>query len=58
MDVVLVVVWLRTWADGVGFHALHWNMLSWFEVRATVLRGILFGWVGRVVVRGVTPWLG
>ena len=41
-----------------GVHALHWNMLSWFEVCAVVLRGILFGWVGRVVALGFTPSLG
>jgi hypothetical protein len=37
---------------GGGFHALHWNMFSWFGCRSNVLRGFLFRWVGRDVVGG------
>ena len=40
---------MGTWAVGEGFHALHWNMLSWFGFCTTVLRGFLFGRVVRVV---------
>ena len=52
MSVLLVVVGLRTWAVGDGFHALHWNMLSWFGCFAKVLRGFLLGWVVWAVVGG------
>ena len=37
---------------GDGFHALHWNMFSWFGCRSHVLRGFLVRWVGRDVVGG------
>jgi hypothetical protein len=30
LGVMPEVVWLRTWAVGEEFHALHWTMLSWF----------------------------
>ena len=43
MGVVLEFVLLRVWADGEGFHALHWNMLSWFGFCTRVLQGFLFG---------------
>ena len=52
------VVLLRTWAVGEGFHALHWNMLSWFGFCTRVLRGFLFGLVVRVVAGGFMLWLG
>jgi len=52
LGMVLEIVLLRTWADGEGFHALHWNMLSWFGFYTRVLRGFLFGWVERVVAGG------
>ena len=55
---VLEFVLLRTWADGEGFHALHWNMLSWFGFCTKVLRGFLFGWVERVVAVCFMLWLG
>ena len=34
---------------GEGFHALHWNMFSWFGGCIDGLRSFLFGCVGRVV---------
>ena len=49
---------MRTWAVGVGFHALHWNMLSWFDFCTDVLRGFLFRWAVRVVAGGFMLWLG
>ncbi len=49
---------MGTWADGEGFHALHWNMLSWFGFCTRVLRGFLFGWVEGVVAGGFMSWLG
>ena len=49
---------MRTWAGGEGFHALHWNMLSWFGFCTRVLRGFLFVWVERVVAGGFMPWQG
>ena len=52
LAVVLVVVGLRTSAIGDGFHALHWNMLSWSGCCTKVLRCFLLGWVIRVVVGG------
>jgi len=54
LGVVSEVAWLRMWSVGVGFHARHWNMLSWFGLYTRVLRGFLFGWVERVVVGGFT----
>ena len=41
LGVLLEFVLLRTWADGEGFHALHWDMLSWFGFCTRVLRGFL-----------------
>ncbi len=49
---------MRTWAGGEGFHALLWNMSSWFAFCTRVLRDFLFGWVERVVAGGFMPWLG
>ena len=49
LGVVLVVVGLITWAVGDEFHALHWNMLSWFGCCTRVLRSFLLGWVERVI---------
>ena len=49
---------MRTWAGCEGFHALHWNMLSWLGFCIRVLRGFLFGWVERVVAGRFMPWLG
>ncbi len=49
---------MRTWADGEGFHALHWNMLSWFGFCIRVLRLFLFGWVVVFVAEGCMSWLG
>jgi len=48
---------LRTWAVGVGFHALHWNILSWFGFCTDVLRGFLFGRAVRFVAGGFMLWL-
>jgi hypothetical protein len=42
----------RACIAGDGFHALHWNMLSWFGGCINVLRGFLFGWGERDVVGG------
>ena len=58
LGVLLEVVLLRTWADGEGCHALHWNMLSWFGFCTMVFRGLVFGWVERVLAGGFMPWLG
>ena len=55
--VVEVVLW-RTCSEGEGFHALHWNMLSWLGVCIVVLRVFLFGCADRVVVWGFTTGLG
>ena len=57
LGVVSEVVWLKTWAVGEGFHALHWNMLSWFVFCSRVLRGFLFGRVVRVVFGGIMLWM-
>ena len=57
LGVASEVVWLRTWVVCEGFHALHWNMLSWFVFFSTVLRGFLFGRVVRVVSGGVMLWM-
>ena len=43
---------------GDGFHALHWNMLSWVGCCIGVFRGFHFGWVVRDVVGGLILWLG
>ena len=58
LGVVSEVVWLRTWAVGEGFHALHCNMLRWFGFCTRVLRGFLFVWVERVVAGGFMLWMG
>ncbi len=58
LGAVLEVVWSRAGAEGEEFHALHWNMLSWFEFFTRVLRGILFGCGERIVVGGFMSWLG
>ncbi len=58
LSVVSEAVWLRTLSVGVGFHAWHWNMLSWFGSCTRVLRGFLFGWRERVVAEGFMSWLG
>ena len=58
LGVMSEVVWLRTWADGEGFHALHWNMFRWLGFCTRVLRDFLFGWVERVVAGGFVLWLG
>ena len=42
LGAVFEAVWSRAGAEGGGFHALHWNMLSWFEFFTRVLRGFLF----------------
>ena len=55
---VLEAAWLRTWADGEGFHALHWNMLSWSVICNVVFRGFLLGWVERVAAGDFMLWLG
>ena len=57
VGVVSEVVWLRSWAVGEGFHALHWNMLGWFVFCSTVLRGFLFVRVVRLVSGGVMLWM-
>ena len=57
LGVVSEAAWLRTWSVGEGFHALHWNMLSWFVFCPTVLRGFLFGREVRVVSGGVILWM-
>ena len=43
LGAVLKVVSSRAGAEGGGFHALHWNMLSWLEFFTRLLRGFLFG---------------
>ena len=43
LGVLVVVVVLRTYVVGDGFHALHWNMLSWFGCCTNVFLGFLFG---------------
>ena len=58
LGVVIEVVWSRACTDGEGFHALHWNMLSWLGACIMVLRGLFFGWAERVVAWGFTSWLG
>ena len=57
LGVVSETVWLRTWSVGEGFHALYWNMLSWFVFCSTVLRGFLSGREVRVVSGGVILWM-
>ncbi len=52
------VACLKTWVDGEGFHARHWNMLSWFGFCIEVLRCFLFGCGVRVVTGGFMLWLG
>ena len=52
LGVSMVGVVPRACLVGDGFHALHWNMFSWFGCRSNVLRGFLFRWVGRDVVGG------
>ena len=48
----------RVCVVGEGFHALHWKMFSWFGCRIDGLRGLIFGWVERVVVGGWIVCLG
>ncbi len=48
----------RVCVVGDGFHALHWKMFSWFGCRIDGLRGLIFGWVERVVVGGWIVCLG
>jgi len=43
LGVMLEAECLRVWSVGEGFHALHWNMLSWFGFCTRVLLGFLFG---------------
>ena len=43
LGVMLEVECLRVWSVGEGFHALHWNILSWFGFCTRVWRGFLFG---------------
>jgi len=47
-----------TWAIGEGFHARHWNMLSWLGLCIKVLRGFLIACGVRVVTGGFMLWLG
>jgi hypothetical protein len=56
--VVLEVVLWRMCSDGEEYHALHWNMLSWFGVCTVVLRVFLFGCAERVVAWGFASGLG
>ena len=58
LGVSMVGVVPRACIAGDGFHALHWNMFSWFGCRSNVLRGFLFGWVERDVVGGWILCLG
>ena len=58
LGMVLVVVGLRTWAVGDGFHVFNWNMLSWFRCCTKFLRGFRLGWVVRVVIGGYMLGLG
>ena len=58
LGAVLWAVWSRVGVERGGFHALHWNILSWFEFFNRVLRGFLFGRGERVVVGGFMLWLG
>jgi hypothetical protein len=57
LGVVSEAVWFRTWAVGEEFQILHWNMLNWFVLCSTVLRGYLFGRAVRVVPGGVMLWM-
>ena len=52
LGVSMVGVVPRACMAGDGFHALHWNMFSWFGGCINVLRGFLFGWGRRDVVGG------
>jgi len=54
LGMAVSIVGLRPFVVGDGFHALHWNMLSWLEVgRCTwVLRGLRRQWVVRDVSGG------
>ena len=49
---IVAGVVLRAFMVGDGFHALHWNMFSWFGCFVWVLRGFFFGWVERDVGGG------
>ena len=46
LGVSMVGVVPRACNVGDGFHALHWNMFSWFGCCINGLRGFLFGCVG------------
>ncbi len=49
LGVTMVGVARRACMVGEGFHALHWNMLSWFSCCINGLRGFIFGCVRRDV---------
>ena len=58
LGVSMVGVVPRACVVGDGFHALHWNMFSWFGCCINVFRGFLFAWVVRDVVGGWILCLG